>query len=61
MAEYIDRETILDDLEIDIQVTNKKRCSAKESNCVEDRMRYFKRLDHLRGFINILKVYQPQM
>lgn len=29
MAEYIDRETILDDLEIDIQVTNKKRCSAK--------------------------------
>lgn len=53
MAEYIDRETILDDLEIDIQVTNKKRCSAKESNCVEDRMRYFKRLDHLR----VLSIY----
>lgn len=55
MAEYIDRETILNDLDIDIQVTNKKRRLAQERNCVEDRMRYHKKLDYLRGFYQYIK------
>lgn len=55
MADYIDRETILDDLDIDIQVTNKKRRLAQERNCVEDRMRYHKKLDYLRGFYQYTK------
>lgn len=55
MAEYIDRETILDDLDIDIKVTNKERLLAKERHCVEDRMRYAKKLDHLRGFREYIK------
>lgn len=55
MAEYINRETILDDLDIDIKVTNKERLLAKERHCVEDRMRYAKKLDHLRGFREYIK------
>lgn len=59
MVTYINRQTILDDLDIDIQVTNKRRLSAKESHCVEDRMCYAKRLDHLRGFRNYIKSLSP--
>lgn len=55
MTEYIDRETILDDLDLDIKVTNKRRLLAKERHCVEDRMNCAKTLNHLRGFSEYIK------
>lgn len=52
--ECIYRETILDDLDRDMKVANKKRLSAKENHCDEDQIMYAAVLNHLIGFRNYI-------
>lgn len=54
MAEYLKRETILDDLDRDAKVLNKKKRLAKENHCHEDYMIYYTACKHLLGFRNYI-------